>query len=119
LLLGFSTPGEVRAVMAVIAVVYFLYTIGWKTRWLQVLALLCYASVNLRFLLIQHGGNIVVNILLLWTVFLPLGDRFSVDSLVRSLSLSNETTAGELNARSWQAHVPRAHVGLAFFGLLF
>ena len=118
-LLGFSSPGEVRPVMVLIAVVYFLYTIGWKTRWLQVLALLCYESINLRFLLIQHGGNVVMNIVLVWTVFLPLGARFSVDSVLRSLRVQQEDTPESVNARGWLAHVPGNHVGLAFLGICF
>lgn len=31
LLSGFSTPNEVRVAMAVIVIIYVLYTLGWKT----------------------------------------------------------------------------------------
>ena len=118
LFLGFSSPGEMRWVIGFIAVVYFLYTVGWKTQWMQVLALLCYASLNLRFLLIQHGGNVVMNIVLVWTVFLPVGARYSIDSLLRSLRGPPERTPDALNARAWLEHVPRVHVGFAYFGIL-
>ena len=117
LMLGFSSPGEVRWVVAFIAVVYGLYTLGWKTRVMQVLALVCYASLNLRFLLIQHGGNVVMNIVLVWTAFLPLGERFSVDSVLRALRGPAERTAEALNARGWLAFLPRVHVGFAYFGI--
>jgi hypothetical protein len=116
-MLGFSTAGEVRLIVGLMALVYFLYTIGWKTRWMQVLALLCYESINLRFLLIQHGGNVVMNIVLVWTVFLPLGDRFSVDSVLRSLRAQQEDTPEALNGRGWMASLPKQYVGLAFFGV--
>jgi hypothetical protein len=119
LLLGFSSAGEVRLALAVIALVYVLYTIGWKTQWMQVLALICYESLNLRFLLIQHGGNVVMNIVLVWTVFLPLGTRYSVDSVLRSLRSADESTPQALNERGWLAQIPRTHVGLAFFGICF
>jgi hypothetical protein len=116
-LLGFSTPGEVRPLIFLIAVVYVLFLLGFKTRWMQVLALLCCESLNLRFLLVQHGGNVVMNLLLVWSVFLPLGARFSVDSVLASLRSQHESDAKALNARGWQAQVPGAHVGLAFFGI--
>jgi hypothetical protein len=117
LMLGFSSPNEVGCTIAFIGLVYFLYTLGWKTKWMQVLALLCYASLNLRFLLIQHGGNVVMNIVLVWTVFLPIGARYSVDSLLRSLRGAPERTPEALSARGWMQTVPRAHVGFAFFGI--
>lgn len=116
-MLGFSSPGEVQWVIAFIAVVYVLYTIGWKSQVMQVLALLCYASLNLRFLLIQHGGNVVMNIVLVWTVFLPLGARYSLDSMLRSLRGPPERTPEGLNARGWLAQIDRVHVGFAFFGI--
>ena len=119
LMLGFSSAGEVRWAIGFIAVVYTLYTLGWKTRWMQVLALVCYASLNLRFLLIQHGGNVVMNIVLVWTVFLPIGARYSVDSLLRSLRGASEQTPDALNARPWWPQVQKAAVAFAFFGICF
>ncbi len=119
LLSGFSTPNEVRVAMAVIVVIYVLYTLGWKTRLMQVLALLCVESVNFRFLLPQHGGTVVMNILALWTVFLPLGDRFSLDALLASLRHHPGATPSELNARQWTADQVATRSGLAVFGVFF
>lgn len=116
-MLGFSSPGEVRWVVAFIALVYLGYLLGWKTRWMQVLALLCYESLNLRFLLIQHGGNVVMNVVLVWTLFLPVGARFSIDSMLKSLRGPVESTPEALAARAWDASVQRVHVGFAFFGI--
>ncbi len=118
-LLGFSTAGEMRPLIALIALVYVLYTVGWKTQWMQVLALLCYESINLRFLLIQHGGNVVMNIVLVWTVFLPIGTRYSVDSVLRSLRAKQEDGPEALNSRGWLEEIPKVHVGLAFLGICF
>lgn len=114
--LGFSTPGEMQAVVAAIAAIYLGYLLGWKTRAMQVLALLAYASLNMRFLLIQHGGNVVVNVLLVWSLFLPLGARFSLDALLGSLRAKVERTAAELNARAFAPEV-RPVVAFAFFCL--
>lgn len=119
LLAGFSTPTEVRLAMAVILVIYVLYTVGWKTRLMQVLALVCLESVNFRFLLPQHGGTVVMNILALWTVFLPLGDRFSLDAFLASLRHHDETSAEALAARAWEADRVPTRAGLAVFGVFF
>jgi hypothetical protein len=119
LLLGLSSPTEMRFGLAVVWVVYLLYTLGWHTRWMQVLVLICVESVNNRFILIQHGGNVVVNIMAVWTLFLPLGDRFSLDALMLSLRRHREGDAAALNARAWSTDPPRPHVGLAYFGICF
>lgn len=119
LLSGFSSPYEVRVAMAVIVVIYVLYTVGWKTRLMQVLALLCVESVNFRFLLPQHGGTVVMNILAVWTVFLPLGDRFSIDALLASLRHHPGASPTELSARSWTGDQVPTRTGLAIFGVFF
>ncbi|MEO8214710.1 MAG: hypothetical protein ABI560_16025, partial [Myxococcales bacterium] len=45
LLFAFSRPGEVAVAFAAIAAVYLLYTLGWKTRLMQVLVIVCFASI--------------------------------------------------------------------------
>lgn len=119
LLSGFSSPNEVRLAMACILVIYVLYALGWKTRLMQVLALLCVESVNFRFLLPQHGGTVVMNILAVWTVFLPLGDRFSLDALFASLRHHEGSTPETLKARRWLEGVPLTRTGFAIFGVFF
>ena len=42
----------------------------------------------------------VNNLLVMWTAFLPMGDRFSVDSMLASMKRRRETSAEELNDRS-------------------
>lgn len=120
LLLGFSSPWEMRIAFTFVWLVYALYTLGWNTRWMQLLALIAYQSVNNRFILIQHGGNVVVNIMLVWTLFLPLGERFSLDALLQSLRKHQGGTPEALNARAWKtADGPRTAFGLAYLGLCF
>lgn len=79
LLFAFSRPAEVAIAFTAISVVYLLYTVGWKTRLMQVLVVVCFISLVNRNLLLQDGGSFVTTILCLWTAFLPLGARFSVD----------------------------------------
>lgn len=80
LLFAFSRPEEVAVAFAAIFVVFFLYTIGWRTKLMQVLALACFISILNRNLLLQDGGSFTCTVLAVWTLFLPLGARFSVDA---------------------------------------
>jgi len=80
LLFAFSRPGEVAVAFAAILVVYTLYTIGWRTRVMQILALICFISIQNRNLLLQDGGSFACSVIAVWTAFLPLGARFSVDA---------------------------------------
>jgi hypothetical protein len=80
LLFAFSRPGEVAVAFSLILVIYVLYTVGWRTRLMQVLVLVCFISILNRNLLLQDGGSFTCSVLALWTAFLPLGARFSVDA---------------------------------------
>jgi hypothetical protein len=84
LLFAFSRPGEVAVAFAVIFAVFALYTIGWQTRLMQILTLICFISILNRNLLLQDGGSFTCTVLAVWTTFLPLGARFSVDSWRRA-----------------------------------
>src|SRR6185369_12084221 len=48
---------------------------------------------------VENGGYTVENLLLLWTCFLPLGDRFSLDALLASMRRRREVSAAELADR--------------------
>ena len=76
----FSTPGEIKFAFIVSALICLLYIAGWKTRWMQILALVIATSLNIRNELLENGGVVLVNVVCAWTVFLPLGERFSVDA---------------------------------------
>lgn len=113
---GFSTTPEVRVAFAAMTAIYLLYTVGYFTRVMQVLVVVCVLSLNFRFLLVQHGGNVVLAVLSLWSLLLPVGDRFSVDALLRSLRRHDETSPTELATKAFRASTPKVHVGLAVLG---
>ena len=121
LLNAFSTPGELWVLWGVMLATFVCLLVGFKTRLMQVLSLLWVVSLNGRVLLIENGGYVVQNLLLLWTCFLPLGDRFSVDSLRASLRRSRERDAADLNDRSTLADPdkPDRHVSVVGPVILF
>jgi len=94
-----SHPDEVAFAFVLVGIVYFLLLIGWRTRLMQVLALICVLSLHGRVTLLENGGDWMLGELALWTAFLPLGRRFSVDALRASLRARREKTAAELGDR--------------------
>ena len=54
--------------------------IGWKTRLFTVISWFLLASINTRNPLVLQAGDILFRCLLFWSIFMPWGERFSVDS---------------------------------------
>jgi hypothetical protein len=115
----FSTPGEVQVAMALIALVYAAYVVGFHTKVAQVLVVVCLLSLTNRNIVLQNGGIVVTNVVAIWSMFLPLGSRFSLDHLLRSLRERREQTPSELNERAPMIRSDAIYARLAYFGLLF
>ena len=75
-----SSREEVSVGFALCAGVYLLLLAGYRTRTMQVLALIARVSVNSRLAVLENGGDMVLNLLCVFTVFLPLGRCFSLDA---------------------------------------
>jgi predicted DCC family thiol-disulfide oxidoreductase YuxK len=95
-----STPAEARAAMALCALVFCGLIVGYRTRLMQLLTWLCLISLNTRICLLENGGDIVLNQLATWTLFLPLGQRFSADAVLASLRAREEHSAREFEDRA-------------------
>ncbi|HEY2405533.1 MAG TPA: DCC1-like thiol-disulfide oxidoreductase family protein [Polyangiaceae bacterium] len=96
---AFSSLGEVSVAFAVTLCIFVAFTLGYRTRLFHILSVLCITSLNARNIFVENGGTVVVNILGVWTMFMPLGSRFSIDALRSSLRAHDEHTARELNDR--------------------
>jgi hypothetical protein len=81
-----SNESEARLSFAVCAVVYLLFLIGYRTRWVQLLVLVARVSLNTRLAVVENGGDMVMNLLCLLTLPLPLGARFSLDAVALARS---------------------------------
>ncbi|MEI9950263.1 MAG: hypothetical protein WDO74_15120 [Pseudomonadota bacterium] len=95
-----SSVSEARLGFVLCALVYTLFIVGYRTRWIQVLVLLARVSLNSRLAVLENGGDMVMDLLCLLTLPLPLGARFSLDALAsRSEAPAPTDAAGEAGAR--------------------
>ena len=95
-----SWPDEAAFGFVLCGLVYVGLLVGWRTRLMQALAVVAVMSLHSRVPFLENGGDWTLGELALWTAFLPLGRRFSVDSVRASLRRRKETTAAELNDRA-------------------
>src|SRR6185369_765313 len=92
--------------------------LGWHTRVMHVLAAILLVSINSRNIMLENGGWVVLTLLTVWSMFLPIGRRFSIDALRASLKSSTETTPEALNARDPNERDTRPVVSLAIAALI-
>jgi hypothetical protein len=117
--LACSTPGEVKTLMALHLGVCLLLALGWHTRLMHFLAALLLVSINSRNIMLENGGWVVLTLLTVWSLFLPLGRRFSIDALRASFRARRETTPAALNDRENPARDTEPVVSLAVAALIF
>lgn len=115
---AFGSPLEVDLMLSIHLVACLLLLVGYRTKLMQILVLVFTTSLNARNLMLENGGCVVLNILLTWTAFLPLGRRFSIDSLRGSLARRHETTQDALNDRLDPERDARPVLSLAVTALL-
>jgi predicted DCC family thiol-disulfide oxidoreductase YuxK len=111
-----SSPFEAGVGFLLCGAAYLCLLIGFRTRLAQVASFLAVLSLHTR--VFQNGGDIVLGELCLWTMFLPTGRRYSVDSLRARLRMHPERAAEELTDRSRFEPDNRPVVSLAFGALL-
>jgi hypothetical protein len=97
---AFSSLGEVHVAFALSLFCYLAFFVGWKTRVFSILSFVLVTSMDNRLVMVENGGYVVVNLLVLWAMFMPTGARFSVDALLRSYRERTERTPADLEARS-------------------
>ncbi len=95
---AFSTIEEVHVAFALMFLCHFFFWIGWHSRIFSVLSWIFVTSIDNRLVLVENGGYVVVNLLVGWAMFLPTGERFSVDALLRSFRERRERNAADLSA---------------------
>lgn len=99
---GMTNKAQLTVGFVLIGLVYCAFLVGYRTRLMQVLSWLGVASLQVRVPMVGNGGDFVICELLLWTVFLPMGARCSVDALRSSLRSHRELDVQDLRAYAAQ-----------------
>ena len=103
---AFSSLAEVHIAFAFMFFCHLCFWAGWRTRLFSILSFIMVTSLDNRLVLVENGGYVVVNLLVGWAMFMPTGQRFSVDALLRSFRERRERNANDLNETqasfSWQ-----------------
>ncbi len=113
-----STYGEATVAFALSLFCVSMFLIGYKTKLFHVLSALIITSLNARNIFVENGGTVVVNLITVWTLFLPLGTRFSMDAMSKSMRHFPEQDARDLNDRSTPPRVVTPVVSLVVLGLI-
>ena len=72
--------------------------IGYRTKLSHFLVLVGILSIHNYRIILENGGDMAFNSFLVWSIFLPLGKRLSIDSLRKSLQINKEKSPEDLNA---------------------
>ncbi len=80
-----SLPEEAALWFIVSFFCFTCFTIGYRTRFFHAVSFLLLVSLHNRILFVENWGGTVLSLAVLWTLFLPLGQRFSVDAVRASL----------------------------------
>ena len=73
------------ALFVIAGIVALALLVGYRTKWATIISWFLLASLQARNPLIHNGGDTLLYFLIFWGMFLPLGARYSLDSL-RSVS---------------------------------
>jgi len=78
-----GSPFVVSLLFAISMFLAVLLILGYRTRLVTVLSWIFLVSLNNRNLIVQQGGDQLLTILCFWSIFLPIGARFSIDAALR------------------------------------
>lgn len=97
---------------------FFCLLIGWRTRLFHLLSFAMTTSLHNRILVAENWGAVTLGTLMVWTAFLPLGRRFSVDAVLASLRAGRDDGPADLAAGRFPGPDRRPAVSLAVLAIL-
>jgi hypothetical protein len=104
-------PTSVRVFCGATALVYFLFTIGWRTRTMGVLSYLMTLSIHGRNLLTNSGADTLLLLLCFYMMLSPCGAAFSLDA--RRAARRRGTLAEPL-ILPWAQRLVQVHVSMIY-----
>ncbi|MFA5940536.1 MAG: HTTM domain-containing protein [Sinimarinibacterium sp.] len=70
----------VGTLLAMQAILALMFALGWRTRLASILSFVLWASLLNRNPVVIIGGDLLMACMLFWSMFLPVGARYSVDA---------------------------------------
>jgi predicted DCC family thiol-disulfide oxidoreductase YuxK len=113
-----SLPEETAVLFVIALLCFFFLLIGWRTRLFHVLSFVMTTSLHERNLIAENGGTVALATLMVWTAFLPMGRRFSVDALLASLRARRHEQPDDLSPERLPPPDDRPAVSLAVLAVL-
>jgi hypothetical protein len=83
--------GEAVFLFGLCGLAFALFAAGYRTRLMHFLSLVAICSLHNRVAIVEDGSEVTTRLLTFWTLFLPMGARFSVDA-VRAAAASGAET---------------------------
>ena len=93
--------------------------LGYKTKLSHLITTIIIIGIHSQAVNLGNSGDTFLNSILIWTLFLPLGKSFSVDSIIKSLKEFKETKVEDLNDRINGMNKPIQIYSIAYFAVLF
>lgn len=79
--MGTGEPKLIGVLFAIQAVFAVMFMVGYRTRLATIASWVFVVSLHARASLVLQAGDILIRLILFWSMFLPLAARFSVDAL--------------------------------------
>ena len=102
---------EVHIFFIVTAICFVFLILGYKTRVFQLFSAIGLISIHNVAIIVENGADMVFNNYLIWSLFLPLGTTWSIDSIRKSLKNNPEYDSEDLNIPIQPVHKSLFHVG--------
>ena len=119
LLNTFTLSWEVHMFFILGIIFSIMLILGYKTKLSQIMCAVILISIHNRAIMLENAGDFFMNCLLVWSIFLPLGVSFSLDSLKNSLNKYKEYSIEDLNNRKYGKNEPQILYLFAFFCILY
>ena len=95
-----------------------LLMIGYRSKLFHFITAIIVISIHVYVTKVGNSGDMFLNCMLIWTLFLPLGKSLSLDSLIKSLSNFKENKVDDLNDRTRGINAPSQIYSIAYFAML-
>ena len=119
LLTSFTTSWEVHLFLFIGIIASTCLIIGYRTKLAHIITAIVIISLHNRAIILENAADMFINSILIWTLFLPLGITFSIDSLKKSLSNFKDDSIKDLNNRDSGINKPSKIYSLAYFAVLY